>query len=73
MKAGVKISKSSQSGPSLVGDIPIDIKVKALESEVLHWKTRYELLLKYGSVQAPVVQKDSATERPNADTSKDEQ
>jgi predicted nucleic acid-binding Zn-ribbon protein len=42
-----KMSKSSDN-KAHIGEISDEVRISALESEVRYWKTRYELLEKYG-------------------------
>ena len=43
-----KISKSDSNKKNLEEELSKDIKIGALEAQVNYWKTRYELLKKYG-------------------------
>jgi len=44
-----RMSKSNSTEKNL-DDIPPDVRISALQSEVNYWKTRYKLLEKYGNV-----------------------
>ena len=45
----LKMSKSTQSG-SNIKEQTLESRLRAMEAEKNYWKTRYELLLKYGVV-----------------------
>ena len=45
-----KMSKSNSNEPTM-DEIPVEVRISALQSEVNYWKTRYELLEKYGNSQ----------------------
>ena len=44
------MKKSSSNKPSLPKDVPLEIKYRAMVNEKNYWRTRYELLLKYGTL-----------------------
>jgi hypothetical protein len=43
-----RMSKSGSTEKSIPEDLSVEVKLSALQSEVNYWKTRYELLKKYG-------------------------
>jgi len=63
MEGPDKMSKSGGTVPT-IGEISAEVRMEALKSEAIYWRTRYELLLKYGSkaehTQQPGGQHDMA-------------
>ncbi len=44
-----KMSKSSSKEPNLIGELSLESKLEAMTNERNYWKTRHDLLEKYGS------------------------